>query len=652
MDAPAVAPVENGGNANDDDLAQLRERVQLLQQIQSLQLAIATPNVQNVQNATVPKNVKVPEGRYNMSLSEYRTYSKDCIDYKTLTGYRDDQIVLQMRLNMDSDLKQAIDTNYPMWRSSTVERAVEIVGEIVNQISNCAVYRKQFHTMVQSDSETIREFVTNLRSCAADCLFVCPFDDSHDLTDVYIIDRIRSGVHDPRLQQELLQKQSTLNEVQLIVEYCEDFESAKRDRGALTDSSGPSVAAARLGDVDERHPELRGVAEEEIVAALSAYRRSKKQKGGGTCRQCGNKHGRGKCPASGHVCLNCGKMNHFSRVCESEGPSKGVSAAVIISAVVGGERRKDSLARLSVLVFVVKSQPQAIEAIPDTGAEVTVAGECHMESLGIKRKHLIPPPNQLKHVAGGRIKIIGCCRLMMSCWGIVIVETVYFIADITTAFLSLDALRQFGIIHKEFPRPIAAIQRSKNVSEGGINQTEPLGSVNHDRNFPLLSDMHHQQAQEFCYTQASVQKDLAYDSPQGLPAKGVGPTTEVVHVRIPEVNPPVAPTEENIPALRKFLIDTFKTVFDKERVPFPAMRGKDLHIHLIDANAEPFSVHTPLPVPFHLQKAVDELLEKWVNTGNITPVAIGEPVNWCTRLVVVSKKGRYATFGGGFSRIK
>ena len=100
-------------------------------------------------------------------------------------------------------------------------------------------------------------------------------------------------------------------------------------------------------------------------------------------------------------------MNHFSRVCESEGPSKGVSAAVIISAVVGGERRKDLLARLSVLVFVVKSQPQAIEAIPDTGAEVTVAGECHMESLGIKRKHLIPPPNQLKHVAGGRIRIIG-----------------------------------------------------------------------------------------------------------------------------------------------------------------------------------------------------------------------------------------------------
>ena len=34
--------------------------------------------------------------------------------------------------------------------------------------------------------ETIQEFVTNLRMCAMDCAFVCPFDQSHELTD-YIL---------------------------------------------------------------------------------------------------------------------------------------------------------------------------------------------------------------------------------------------------------------------------------------------------------------------------------------------------------------------------------------------------------------------------------------------------------------------------------
>ena len=31
-------------------------------------------------------------------------------------------------------------------------------------------------------------------------------------------------------------------------------------------------------------------------------------------------------------------------------------------------------------------------------------------------------------------------------------------------------------------------------------------------------------------------------------------------------------------------------------------------------------------------------VEKWFNTGNITPLVVGEPVHWCTQLVVVRKK--------------
>ena len=82
-----------------------------------------------------------------------------------------------MRLGMDTDLKQAIDTNHADWNSLTVEDALKIVGDIVNQISNTAVYRKAFHDMNQISNEKIREFTTRLRSCAKDCSFVCPFDD-------------------------------------------------------------------------------------------------------------------------------------------------------------------------------------------------------------------------------------------------------------------------------------------------------------------------------------------------------------------------------------------------------------------------------------------------------------------------------------------
>ena len=182
-------------NAPDAELTNLREKLALLQQIQALQGRVGATTT-----AAVPKNVKVPEGRYNMSLSEYKTYSRDCTDYRTLTNQTDNQIVLQMRLGCDGDLKRAIDTNYPDWSTFTLEQAVKTVGEIVNQMSNCAVYRKTFHNMSQGEDETIREFTTRLRSCAADCAFVCPYDGTHDLTDYHIIEQVRGAVFDVRLQ--------------------------------------------------------------------------------------------------------------------------------------------------------------------------------------------------------------------------------------------------------------------------------------------------------------------------------------------------------------------------------------------------------------------------------------------------------------------
>ena len=120
------------------------------------------------------KRVKVSEGRYNMNPGEFRTYRKDCFNYKKLTQVKNDQVVLQMRLNMDSDLKRAIDINYKdTWNELTVEGAITAVGNIVNVISNPAVHRKEFDNMEQNSHESIKEFITRLKLCSADCNLIC-----------------------------------------------------------------------------------------------------------------------------------------------------------------------------------------------------------------------------------------------------------------------------------------------------------------------------------------------------------------------------------------------------------------------------------------------------------------------------------------------
>ena len=595
---------------NGNELADLQAKLDLMKQIQELQIqlgmapATLTPSVPT---AVVPaihnnavKNVKVPEGRYNMSLAEFRTYSNDCHAYRTLTKYEDAQIVLQLRLNMDAELKRAIDTNYMDWNSRTVEEAVEIVGKIVNQISNPAVYRKEFDSMLQNENETIREFVTRLRGCAIDCSFTCPFDDTHDLTDYHLVNRIRSGILDKTLQQEILQKQTELNNITSLVQYCEDFESAKLDRKKLNSAEGFN---SNINNI-QKFANESDVSESEIVAAVSAYRHLKKsginnpekynqksgihnpeQKSRKKCGYCGYQHPKGKCPAYGQNCLKCGGSGHFSRVCRNvDTNTEGtMNANIIINALTcNALNQSDSLPRVDILIgegFV--KTPRVIKAIPDTGAEVSVAGVALLTSLGIKKKNLCTPRHNIRHVAGEKIDVLGSCKLSFKLNSIKILEDVYFIDNIQNMFLSFQACKKLMIIHNDFPN---GITKQQNIS------------TDDEANYPKVE----------------------------YPKK--------------PVKLPFNPTEENIDKLKSWLVDNFKESVFREEKPLSVMTGKDHHIHLKNQDVEPFAVGSPIPLPHHWRDEVEQLLKSHVDMGIITPVEVGEPVDWCTRMITVAKK--------------
>ena len=86
---------------------------QLLQLSQIMETHLkSTLSPPSMLRATEFKNIKAPEGRYDMTASEFRTYTKDCQDYKSLTNCEDKQLVIQVRLNMDAEMKRSIDTNF------------------------------------------------------------------------------------------------------------------------------------------------------------------------------------------------------------------------------------------------------------------------------------------------------------------------------------------------------------------------------------------------------------------------------------------------------------------------------------------------------------------------------------------------------------
>ena len=59
---------------------------------------------------------------------------------------------------------------------------------------------------------------------------------------------------------------------------------------------------------------------------------------------------------------------------------------------------------------------------------------------------------------------------------------------------------------------------------------------------------------------------------------------------------------------------------------------------MVDANAQPVTHHTPIPIPFHWQSDVTAGLDHGVIGCPNEPVLVGEPVTWCHHLVICAKK--------------
>ena len=99
---------------------------------------------------------------------------------------------------------------------------------------------------------------------------------------------------------------------------------------------------------------------------------------------------------------------------------------------------------------------------------------------------------------------------------------------------------------------------------------------------------------------------------------------------------PFPPTEENIPKLKAYLEKSFESTAFNRSAPFPAMKIAQGHIHL-KPGAIPYARHTPITIPIHWKESIKAQIDDDVQKGIIKPVDIGEPVVWCSPMVVVRR---------------
>ena len=281
---------------------------------------------------------------------------------------------------------------------AAIQRHVE--GQV-----NESVERRRFRQRKQQQGESFDDFLVSLRELAKTCKFC-----SDECTQKSTRDQIVEGLLDGDIVEDLL-KESKLT-LEATVSKCRAQEAAKHQRAEIT--SAPSNHAAIQA----------------IRNPLPTYTQQRPQSA--TCPGCGSTHhqgGRQQCPAFHLTCRNCNKIGHFARVCRSrrkqqptpatrqQAPPTGQQHQPTTNIVYTGlqpypqthlasAQQVEPAPTITVHMSALNGEA-TVTALPDSGADISIAGPSLLHQLNEHLHNLIPSTMIPRAVNGSTMQPLG-----------------------------------------------------------------------------------------------------------------------------------------------------------------------------------------------------------------------------------------------------
>ena len=163
---------------------------------------------------------------------------------------------------------------------------------------NTVFERHQFWAHPMSGNTTIEKYVTELKQKSKDCEFYTTENDM-------IRDKIVFSMNDQRLKERLLREPNLT--LERAIDTCRAAETAKVQMLAMN-------AAAQEMSVLAVHKNSRQGQKTRTPPIQRTQDMGQRHE---TCKQCGKSHQPRQCPAYGVSCHNCGKQNHYAKMCRS-----------------------------------------------------------------------------------------------------------------------------------------------------------------------------------------------------------------------------------------------------------------------------------------------------------------------------------------------
>ena len=554
-----------------------------------------------------PPTATAPPIKAEMTNPEFRKLKIDWEVFQSMTNLPLTKFAAHIYTSCDSSVQTSIINSTEDFFVLSKYAIFELLEKIVTKRSNPTVHRLGFSNLAQSKGEAVKDFVTRLKSHARACEFACP-NCQHDLVAINVKDQLVRGLHNSILQTDVLAKSELLKTLEEIVKHAEAFEAAVDDQSKLQDAS--EVMGARMTDYkrmqrsrlnstwnDKRQPP----ASNQQPPGNTSQRRDTREAPPSRkrmCPGCGSTEGHGRrteCPAWQAKCHNCDTVGHYARVCgqpKRDHPGSNsfqrrqhedtAAASAIIAHVEYDQSRHTftSVRSARETRLVPMEMTPTIEGERRPTHTIEVFPDSGADICLAGPKHLAEL--QLRHddltPCRKTVKAVGGSTL--TCKGWVGIE--------------------FNIGGNSTHQPLYICDGVDRIYFGrdGCKETNIL-----PESFPFPME-----------TAASIEPTIP-------------PRPDKV---------PFDATEENIPKLKAYLIEKFSDSVFNKATPFRKMNCPPAHIHL-RRDAQPYATHNPFSIPIHWREEVKRKIDKDVQDDIIEPAPIGDPVQWCSPMVVTAK---------------
>ena len=345
-----------------------------------------------------------------------------------------------------------------------VKDVITAIEQYVKGQTNETVERRNFRRRTQQQGESFDDYLVSLRELAKTCDFCSEACGQRNIRD-----QIIEGLLDGQLVEDLLKERDlTLADT---VAKCRAHEAAKRQRAEMVGGlQEPGVQALHKPRPNIKEP-------------------TPKQ----TCPGCGSQFhpgGRRQCPAFRLVCHTCHKVGHLAKVCRSHELSQSTSGQDVsrplaqtvtlssppyVNASSVPSQHIPPAPRISVYVSN-QNGSTTIKALPDSRADISVAGTDIVDLIGDHTDNLLPSNVTPRTVSGQEMAPLGILPVTITLGNNAQEDVIYIDPNVKELLLSWKICKRLRILPDEYPsqpKPcVAAIPATQDTLPA--NPPEPL----------------------------------------------------------------------------------------------------------------------------------------------------------------------------------